>query len=139
MRQTEEFWVWSSVAVGIDIQTPVNIYGDLESSSFGIHPGAHLADMFNNGELAVMCNIGNLVAPVRDQYMGNTTNQLVYAKIISHSDQQRRFQSEPTGRYSYGWGGRLAELLTSYNTNPLISPLISLAGLNPFQVTLEGD
>ena len=53
----------------LNIQTPVNVYGDLESSSFGIHPECtHLADMFNNGELAVMCNIGNLVAPVtRDQ------------------------------------------------------------------------
>ena len=131
-----------SELIELNIQNSVRVFGELESSSFGMHPECgHLAEMFNNRELAVMCNIGNLVAPVtRDQYMGNTTQSVsLPPKLFSHSDQQRQFQSEPTSRYSYGWGGRLAELLTSYNTNPLISPLISLAGLNPFQVSLEGE
>ena len=112
-----------SELIELNIQNSVRVFGELESSSFGIHPECgHLAEMFNNRELAVMCNIGNLVAPVtRDQYMGNTTQSVsLPPKLFSHSDQQRQFQSEPTSRYSYGWGGRLAELLTSYNTNPCL-------------------
>jgi uncharacterized protein (DUF1501 family) len=72
--------------------------------------------------------------------LGNTGESIILPpRLFSHSDQQRQFQSEPTGSFTYGWGGRLAELLESYNNNPLVSPLISLAGLNPFQVTLQGE
>ena len=127
---------------GLNLQSAANIYGDIDSSDFGFHGNcSNMADMFNSQEMAVLCNIGNLAAPItRDQYLGNTGESIVIPpRLFSHSDQQRQFQSEPTGTFNYGWGGRLAELLESYNNNPLVSPLISLAGRNPFQVTLEGE
>ena len=37
----------------------------------------------------------------------------------------------------YGWGGRVAEILGDRNTDPTLSPLVSTAGLNPFQLTLN--
>jgi uncharacterized protein (DUF1501 family) len=127
---------------GLNFQSAAQIYGNAQSSGFGFHGEcSDMADMFNNQEMAVLCNIGNLWAPTtRDQYLGNTGESIILPpRLFSHSDQQRQFQSEPTGSFTYGWGGRLAELLESYNNNPLVSPLISLAGLNPFQVTLQGE
>ena len=126
----------------LDLGSSAKIYGDIGSSDFGLHNQCvDMAEMFNNQEMAILCNIGNLTAPItRDQYLGNTGESIeLPPRLFSHSDQQRQFQSEPTGSFSYGWGGRLAELLQSYNNNPLVSPLISLAGLNPFQVTLQGE
>lgn len=126
----------------LNLVSPADIYGDIASSGFGLHGQCSaMADMFNNQELAVLCNIGNLVTPVtREQYSGNGgTSVALPPRLFSHSDQQRQFQSEPTGLFSYGWGGRLAEMLVSHNTNSLVSPLISVAGLNPFQVSSQGE
>lgn len=126
----------------LNLLSAANIYDDITSSGFGLHSQcADMAEIFNNQEMAVLCNIGNLIAPTsRQQYLGNTGESIpLPPRLFSHSDQQRQFQSEPTGLFTYGWGGRLAELLTSYNTNSLVSPLISVAGNNPFQVTLDGE
>jgi uncharacterized protein (DUF1501 family) len=127
---------------GLNLQSTPKVYGDIGSSDFGFHGQcSDMAEIFNRQEMAVLCNIGNLVAPVtREQYLGTTEESIVLPpRLFSHSDQQRQFQSEPTGQFSYGWGGRLAELLGSHNNNPLLSPLISVAGLNPFQVSLSGQ
>jgi uncharacterized protein (DUF1501 family) len=40
--------------------------------------------------------------------------------------------------FDSGWGGRMAEALESFNTNTPLSSLISLSGLNSFQVTQQG-
>ena len=108
---------------GLNLQSAANIYGDIDSSDFGFHGNcSNMADMFNSQEMAVLCNIGNLTAPItRDQYLGNTGESIILPpRLFSHSDQQRQFQSEPTGTFNYGWGGRLAELLESYNNNCLL-------------------
>jgi uncharacterized protein (DUF1501 family) len=127
----------------LNLQSTPTIYGDtIETSEFGMHAEcADLAEMFNNQELAVLCNIGNLVMPItRDEYINNSLQVAdLPPRLFSHSDQQRQFQSEPISNFSYGWGGRMAEFLTQYNTNSLVSPLISVAGLNPFQVSLNGE
>ena len=59
---------------GLNLQSAANIYGDIDSSDFGFHGNcSNMADMFNSQEMAVLCNIGNLAAPItRDQYLGNT-------------------------------------------------------------------
>jgi uncharacterized protein (DUF1501 family) len=126
----------------LNLQSAAEVYGDTASSDFGMHPDcSSLAQMFNDQELAVLCNIGNLVMPVtRDEYISNSLQVAdLPPRLFSHSDQQRQFQSEPVSNFSYGWGGRMAEFLTQYNTNSLVSPLITVAGLNPFQVSLNGE
>jgi len=50
---------------GLNLQTAPTIYGDIESSDFGFHGQcSDMADLFNNQEMAVLCNIGNLAAPI---------------------------------------------------------------------------
>jgi uncharacterized protein (DUF1501 family) len=136
------------IALAEDDLNPLNFqfmpetYGDVGASDFGMHPDcSSLAQMFNDQELVVLCNIGNLVMPItRDEYInGSLQIDDLPPRLFSHSDQQRQFQSEPISYFSYGWGGRMAELLTQYNSNPLVSPLITVAGLNPFQVSLNGE
>jgi len=117
-------------------QTP-QIWGGETYSDFGMHPACNdMASMFNNGELSVICNVGNLVQPTsRAQYKNKMVT--LPPQLFSHADQQKQFQSIPLNPFRYGWGGRMAELLTDYNTSGTVSPLISVSGLNSFQVTKD--
>jgi uncharacterized protein (DUF1501 family) len=83
-----------------------------------------------------MCNAGNLLTPVdRSAYINESV--ALPPQLFSHADQQRQLQSEPNNPFRYGWGGRMAEMLSAYNTDPLVSPLITLSGLNAFQVSRD--
>jgi len=116
---------------------PANLFDGTTHNDFGFHPNCpQLAQMFNAGDLNIMCNAGNMVAPVDRSAYNNGTVALP-PQLFSHADQQRQLQSEPSNPFRYGWGGRMAELLSSYNTDTLVSPLITLSGLNAFQVSRD--
>lgn len=121
----------------VSLLEPAALFDDTESSEFGFHPSCpQLAQMFNAGDLNVMCNAGNMITPVeRSAYLSDTV--ALPPQLFSHADQQRQLQSEPSNPFRFGWGGRMAELLATYNTDPLVSPLITLSGLNAFQVSLD--
>lgn len=117
------------------------IYPDNETREFGLHPAAQpLANLFNNGRLAFVCNVGTLSYPIatRSDYL----NRLVPVppQLFSHSDQQLQWQtSVPDRPFTSGWGGRVADLLNaSYNPDSKVSMSISLAGVNSFQVGTSG-
>ena len=122
---------------GIIPQTPASVFDGTEAGDFGLHPNCpQLAQMFNAGDLNIMCNAGNLITPVeRSTFLSDSV--ALPPQLFSHADQQRQLQSEPRNPFRYGWGGRMAELLATYNTDPLVSPLITISGLNAFQVSLE--
>jgi uncharacterized protein (DUF1501 family) len=116
---------------------PALLYDGTTHNDFGFHPNSpQLAQMFNAGDLNVICNTGNMITPVERSAYNNGTVALP-PQLFSHADQQRQFQSEPNNPFRYGWGGRIAELLVAYNTDPLVSPLITLSGLNAFQVSRD--
>ena len=121
----------------LNLSTPAQIYGGGTFSDFGFHPDcSDMADMFNAQEMSVVCNVGNLYEPTtRDQFLAGTTT--LPPQLFSHADQQRQFQSEPSLPFQFGWGGKLAELTNSYNSSGNVSPLMSLSGLNPFQVSQD--
>jgi uncharacterized protein (DUF1501 family) len=117
------------------LKQPAKVYGGSTSDEFGLHPScSDMAEMFNQGELSFICNTGNLVEPTTREQFENKTVSLP-PQLFSHADQQKQYQSEPTNPFRYGWGGRLAELTSTYNTDGFVSPLISTSGLNSFQVT----
>lgn len=120
------------------VESP-QIAGDEMQDSFGMHENCgDLAAMFNAEELAVVCNVGNLLEPTtREQYQGESVN--LPPQLFSHADQQRQFQSEPSLPFRFGWGGRIAEMLSSFNEGLNVSPLISTSGLNTFQVGQNGQ
>lgn len=123
----------------LNLKSNAQIFGGETYNSFGLHPNCgDLANMFNQGELGIIANVGNLFAPItRQQYLDNEV--VVPPQLFSHSDQQRQFQSEPSSPFRFGWGGRCAELMTSFNQAQNLSPLISVAGLNSFQVSLNSE
>lgn len=121
----------------INLAVPATIYGGENYNDFGLHPACgQMADLFNNQEMSVICNVGNLYEPTtRDQFLNGES--ILPPQLFSHADQQRQFQSEPSLPFRFGWGGRLAELTHSYNTASTVSPLISMSGLNAFQVSRD--
>lgn len=105
----------------------------LAGRTFGLHPAlADLLPIWQQGRLAVQCNVGTLVAPISvSDYKNNRT--LRPDSLFSHSDQQAQWQtSEPAQASRSGWGGRIADRLST-SAGPLNIPVaLSLAGTNPF-------
>ena len=101
----------------------------------GVHPSMpDIQQLFNNGELAFINNIGTLVEPIPNANEYNSGNYERPVGLYSHSDQIQQWQtSMPQSREAVGWGGRMADLLKTMNTNQNISMNVSLAGRNVFQ------
>src|SRR5437764_2964854 len=109
---------------------------DPQGRTFGLHPNMpELQSLFNNDrKLAIMANVGTLVEPTTAGMFLNGTAKLP-PQLFSHADQQVEWQTGwADGPRGSGWGGRLADLLTSFNNADAISMSISLAGSNTFQV-----
>ncbi|NWK57611.1 DUF1501 domain-containing protein [Verrucomicrobiaceae bacterium N1E253] len=109
--------------------------------AMGVHPEAQpLAELFNNGELAFVCNAGTLSYPIatREEYRNDLVP--VPPQLFSHSDQQVQWQSSiPDKPFTSGWGGRIADLIhASYNTGSKVSMSVSLDGMNSFQIGTSG-
>ena len=106
-----------------------------DSRQWGLHPNLKgLQGLFNAGHAALVGNVGPLVAPLtRDEYLNHSV--AVPPQLFSHSDQTVHWQTSlPDQPARTGWGGRVADLLTSLNENARISMSISVAGTNTFQV-----
>ena len=106
-----------------------------DGRDFGFHANLpELQTLFNNGQLAMVANVGTLVAPItRAQYLAG--GAAVPEHLFSHSDQSVQWQtSVPDQPLLTGWGGRTADLLRSLNGTSNISLAISLAGTNTFEV-----
>lgn len=109
--------------------------------AMGVHPTAQpLAELFNAGDLAFVCNAGTLAYPIatRNEYRNDLVP--VPPQLFSHSDQQVQWQSSiPDKPFTSGWGGRIADLMNaSYNANAKVSMSISLDGINSFQIGTSG-
>ena len=106
-----------------------------DGRDFGFHANLpELQALFNNGHLALVANVGTLVAPItRAQYLAG--GAAVPEHLFSHSDQSVQWQtSVPDQPLLTGWGGRAGDLLQSLNGGSNISLSISLAGTNTFEV-----
>jgi len=101
---------------------------------FGLHPTmTDMQQLFDNGNLAFLCNVGTLVEPTTKTDLLNGVVQTPLG-LFSHSDQQQQWQTgRPHERTNLGWGGRVADLIQSMNSNQNISMNISLQGSNIFQ------
>ncbi len=111
---------------------------DATGRSYGLHPSlSRLVPHFGSGKLAILRNVGTLVAPVtKAEYVSGGAAIPPY--LFSHNDQQAQWQtSVPDSPKKIGWGGRLADLLQTLNASSEISMNISLAGNNYFQIGNE--
>src|SRR5438270_7851555 len=125
------------IALAQNSLLPLNLVTpDPQGRTFGFHPNMpELQSLFNNDrKLAVMAKGGTLVEPTTAAQFLNGTAKLP-PQLFSHADQQVEWQTGwADGPRVSGWGGRLADLLTSFNNADTISMSISLSGSNTFQV-----
>jgi len=118
----------TAVAIERDRILPIN------GSDYGLHPSmTGIQELYNGGDLSFISNIGTLISPVDKPQALNDESQLPLG-LFSHADQVQQWQTSiPNDRSSLGWGGRIADLMTSINDNQDISLNISLSGSNVFQ------
>lgn len=114
--------------------TPANTAG----VSYGFHPNLSpeannaaqpkgLLDVWNQGKLAVLCNVGPLLQPItRAQYQANIGHPY---QLFSHSDQQTQMQTSVSNTIGQtGWGGRIADIAGSLNGATPLPMNVSIAG-----------
>lgn len=118
----------------------------LSNLTYGFHPnlgpqtqngttivnnGIH--DIWGQGKLAVVTNVGNLVRPMTKAQYLNGSIQKPY-QLFSHSDQVAQSQTSNAQIQAFtGWGGRLADKMTDgFNPNGLVPMVTSIAGAQLF-------
>jgi uncharacterized protein (DUF1501 family) len=113
---------------------------------YGLHPNlSALLPLFGQGKLAVIANVGTLLAPIsRADYMNGKSRP---RNLFSHSDQQLVWQGQiPGAPTPSGWGGRVADVVPSGNPALAIPGMVSLSGdalftvgVTTLPVSLAGD
>jgi len=103
-------------------------------SGVGFNPAmTNIRASYDAGKLAVISNVGNLIAPVtKSEYLARSN--LIPSNLFAHNHQQEQWlkglSSSPTSLVSSGWGGRMADLLRTANTNSALPPTFSMSGSN---------
>lgn len=117
-----------------------------DGHDYGLNPAMfEVAQMFNQtagfndlGKVAAVFNAGPLVFPMtKAQYVANSITKP--PQLFSHSDQVTHWQTSIADQPpSSGWGGRMADLMHSYNPQngplDLLSTCVTIAGANTFQI-----
>lgn len=110
------------------------------AGQFGLQPNCvNMATMFNNGELAIIQNVGTLAEPTtKTQYQQGTV--LLPVQLFSHSNQVQEWMATAAEKpFTSGWGGAVSSLINdAANPNGLASMLITAAGNNNFLVSPGG-
>lgn len=105
-----------------------------------------LRSLYDEGKLAVLANVGPLIAPTTlAQYRSQAID--LPPKLFSHNDQQSIWQASAPEGARYGWAGRMGDLLMSANSQPVFTSIsatgntVLLAGQNvvQYQVGVNGS
>jgi uncharacterized protein (DUF1501 family) len=113
-----------SALVPVTLGTP-----DPSGVTYGFHPSMpEMATLFQNGQLAVVVNVGPLIQPTtKIQYQQNTVT--LPPQLFSHNDQQDQWNSlKGHALLKSGWAGRIADALNSQLGNQQLPLNVSLAG-----------
>ncbi len=103
--------------------------------AFGFHPSCPgLQTLFESGDLAMVSNVGTLVAPMtKAQYSNGSVARP--PQLFSHNSQTEQWQvGSAIEGVPQGWGGLLADQLAVINTNPALPMSIASGGDNLFGV-----
>ena len=125
-RTTPEFWGGVLPITPSTAQT-VPPGTNATSRTFALHPMlAPIIPLFSAGRLAIQANVGTLIWPTtKAQYVAKSVALPV--SLFSHNDQQAEWQSGGPLGTRYGYGGLMADLILSGNTNSVFTA-ISTAG-----------
>ncbi len=91
-------------------------------AQFGFHPAfSEMQQLFSDGKLGVMANVGNLIQPVTKAQLENP-NTPRPRQLFSHNDQQDQWRYGDPDTTKTGWGGRLMDYKVADNINyPLLT------------------
>lgn len=109
--------------------------GNSATNQYFLHPAMpEMTTLFNQGHLAFVVNAGSLVKPITmADYNASSANYP--AQLFSHADQTSQWeQAYAAESVTLGWGGQCGDVLGSGNANTQLSPCISIAGANRFEV-----
>ncbi|MEM1092733.1 MAG: DUF1501 domain-containing protein [Pseudomonadota bacterium] len=120
----------------------------LSGGNYGFHPSCPgLRSLFNAGDLAVVTNVGPLVAPMTKLTFENGSAPRP-PQLFSHNSQTELWQSgSAIAGMAQGWGGLVADQLVTFNANPDLPFSVSVGGNNrfavgevtrPYQIGLDG-
>jgi uncharacterized protein (DUF1501 family) len=101
-------------------------------ATYGFHPSlGPLQQLYTQGKLAILANVGELIAPITmAQYKAGTNRPF---QLFSHADQQDAWQGLLVGKAPRtGWGGRMADKLIALNAGQQIPTIVSLQGQATF-------
>jgi uncharacterized protein (DUF1501 family) len=131
----------STLALARESFVPVN--PPSQGRQYGLHPSLSpevgnpalakgLLDVWNQGRLAVVNNVGPLVEPLtRTTYQNGTGKKPL--QLFSHSDQISQWQSSVANGVSRtGWGGRLADRAAGLNGTATFPQVVTIAGVSLF-------
>lgn len=123
----------SDLAISQNELLPINPITS-DGRQYGLNPAmTHVHQLFNTGKVSFINNVGPLIEPTTKVTYQNGSSPIPLG-LFSHSDQLKNCQTGlPHERTHFGWGGRMADLVNSMNSNDKISMNISLAGTNIFQ------
>jgi uncharacterized protein (DUF1501 family) len=107
-----------------------------QGRTFAVHPSmTGIVNLFNAGRLAVLPNVGTLIAPMtKVQWNNNSVPRP--PNLFSHNDQQSVWQSGQAEGSRAGWGGKMGDLLKSMNGTGTVFTAVSTSGN---AVYLSGD
>jgi uncharacterized protein (DUF1501 family) len=101
---------------------------------YALHPAmTRMKARWDQGRLATLLNVGPLIRPTslaEFRSQDKARNPLPFG-LFSHNDQQSVWQSSAPEGATSGWGGRLADIALSSNTNSIFTA-ISAAGNSVF-------
>lgn len=115
-----------------------NGYPANDNRTYGFHPAMpEVRALYEAGVVAPVFNVGTLSFPLtKAQYSAKSVPRP--PQLFSHSDQQTQWQTSlPDQPYTSGWGGRLADMLSTpvnINQGGQVSMAVTLAGSNIFEV-----
>ena len=118
--------------IAIDQANLLQFNAPRTGKAFGFHPSlAPVKSVYDLGKLAVISNVGSLVAPLTKlDYQSNKNRP---PNLFSHSDQQAAWQGLiPGAQLRTGWGGRFADRLLTVNSGQQIPTIVSVSGSQIF-------
>ncbi len=128
-----------------------------QSRTFALHPQlTRLATMFNSNptvgmKAAIVANVGTLIEPFGTLAAYRHAQAQIPLNLGSHSDQTTQWHATKPGAETYGWGGRIADVINAVhpgtNTKPSFYNLslsgnsVFLAGtsINQYQIHPNGS
>ncbi|MBC6942686.1 MAG: DUF1501 domain-containing protein [Xanthomonadales bacterium] len=121
----------------VPLQSIVDAATSGDVSQYFMHPSlVRLADIYRANKLAFAVNVGPLVRPIVMADYAQTANRP--PQLFSHSDQENLWhQANVSAGSVLGWGGRSGDLVRAANANQALSPCISIAGANRFEIGLN--